>query len=357
MKKQNGITLISLIITIIIMLILAGVSLSMVMGDGSMLDQANAAADKTAAADISEYVELAVGSNKISKYSKLGVKTRQAAVDELYDQGRITSEQKADIEDDWKIEIISGQEIDFTRLPESDSTSVTYTVKFYNAAGTSLIYTETVNNLGKSNYTTVPTISGYTFQYWATVANGTTKADLDYITSDMNVYAYFIANPVCFIAGTPVLTVDGLVNIEDIQVGMKVYSRNIETNETEIKEVKNTFINYVDKDITKVTVKGEVIESTSKHEYYTVNRGWVDAKDLVVGDLLLTSEDDKVVVENVETVEGTENTVYNFEVEGNHNYFVGNESVLVHNASSANSPVGDSSSYVDSTMPPEDEGC
>ena len=76
---------------------------------------------------------------------------------------------------------------------------------------------------------------------------------------------------------------------------MKVYSRNIETNETEIKEVKNTFINYVDKDITKVTVKGEVIESTSKHEYYTVNRGWVDAKDLVV-DVLNTGVADNINV-------------------------------------------------------------
>ena len=38
--NNNGITLVSLVITIIIMLILAGVSLSMVTGDSSVLGQA-----------------------------------------------------------------------------------------------------------------------------------------------------------------------------------------------------------------------------------------------------------------------------------------------------------------------------
>ena len=40
MRKNSGITLVSLVITIIIMLILAGVSLSMVTGDSSVLGQA-----------------------------------------------------------------------------------------------------------------------------------------------------------------------------------------------------------------------------------------------------------------------------------------------------------------------------
>ena len=43
MKKQSGITLVSLVITIIVMLILAGVSLNMIMGDSSVLKQAQTA--------------------------------------------------------------------------------------------------------------------------------------------------------------------------------------------------------------------------------------------------------------------------------------------------------------------------
>ena len=46
-KQEKGITLVSLVITIIVMLILAGVSLSMVMGDSSVLDQATQAVDET----------------------------------------------------------------------------------------------------------------------------------------------------------------------------------------------------------------------------------------------------------------------------------------------------------------------
>lgn len=43
MKKQNGITMISLIITIIVMLILAAVAVSMVVGDDAVIEQAKGA--------------------------------------------------------------------------------------------------------------------------------------------------------------------------------------------------------------------------------------------------------------------------------------------------------------------------
>ena len=40
LSRNKGITLVSLVITIIVMLILAGVSLSMLMGDNSLLERA-----------------------------------------------------------------------------------------------------------------------------------------------------------------------------------------------------------------------------------------------------------------------------------------------------------------------------
>ena len=43
MKKQNGITLIALVITIIVLLILAGVTISLVIGDNGILTQATLA--------------------------------------------------------------------------------------------------------------------------------------------------------------------------------------------------------------------------------------------------------------------------------------------------------------------------
>ena len=46
MKNKKGITLISLIITIIVLLILAGVSISMVVGENGILNRATDASKK-----------------------------------------------------------------------------------------------------------------------------------------------------------------------------------------------------------------------------------------------------------------------------------------------------------------------
>ena len=46
-KKQKGITLIALVITIIVLLILAGVSISMLTGENGILNQASKAAEMT----------------------------------------------------------------------------------------------------------------------------------------------------------------------------------------------------------------------------------------------------------------------------------------------------------------------
>ena len=46
MKRQNGITLVALVITIIVLLILAGVSISLVVGNNGILSQASNAVVK-----------------------------------------------------------------------------------------------------------------------------------------------------------------------------------------------------------------------------------------------------------------------------------------------------------------------
>ena len=58
--KENGITLITLIVTIIILLILAGVSISIVVGDNGILNQAVNGADRTNIARELEVLRLAV---------------------------------------------------------------------------------------------------------------------------------------------------------------------------------------------------------------------------------------------------------------------------------------------------------
>ena len=64
MRKQTGITLVSLVITIIVMLILAGVSLSMVMGDSSVLEQAKEAVENTNIGMVKDNISMAWASAK-----------------------------------------------------------------------------------------------------------------------------------------------------------------------------------------------------------------------------------------------------------------------------------------------------
>ncbi len=61
MKNQKGITLIALVITIIVLLILAGVSIAMLTGNNGILTQATSAQDKTKIASIAENVQMGIG--------------------------------------------------------------------------------------------------------------------------------------------------------------------------------------------------------------------------------------------------------------------------------------------------------
>ena len=60
MKNQKGITLIALVITIIVLLILAGVSIAMLTGQNGILTQANSAKTESKLAEIRENVNLAI---------------------------------------------------------------------------------------------------------------------------------------------------------------------------------------------------------------------------------------------------------------------------------------------------------
>ena len=60
MRNNKGITLISLVITIIVLLILAGVSIAMLTGSNGILTQANRAGEASAKAEAEEALKLAV---------------------------------------------------------------------------------------------------------------------------------------------------------------------------------------------------------------------------------------------------------------------------------------------------------
>ena len=57
MKNNKGITLIALVITIIVLLILAGVSIAMLTGDNGILTQASTSKTNTQVAEVVERVD------------------------------------------------------------------------------------------------------------------------------------------------------------------------------------------------------------------------------------------------------------------------------------------------------------
>ena len=73
------------------------------------------------------------------------------------------------------------------------------------------------------------------------------------------------------------------------------------------------------------------------HPFFVQGKGWVSAKDLVVGDKLELLDGGQAYVDAIDQEKLTESVkVYNFEVEDFHTYFVGKTSILVHNVCSGN---------------------
>ena len=138
-------------------------------------------------------------------------------------------------------------------------------------------------------------------------------------------------NMACFIAGTTILTATGLVAIEKLAAGDKVISTNPDTLETAEKTVLETYVRQVDK-LVHITINGEEIVTTDNHPFYVQGRGFIEAGHLLVGDKLVSVNGEDLIVEDY-YIKLTEEpvSVYNFQVEDFHTYFVGDCSVWVHN--------------------------
>ncbi|MFC0183660.1 polymorphic toxin-type HINT domain-containing protein [Pseudarcicella hirudinis] len=133
----------------------------------------------------------------------------------------------------------------------------------------------------------------------------------------------------CFSKGTEIAVEGGHRKIEELKPGDLVKSYNASTGRVILNKVVGIFHKTASK-LIKVFIKGDTITTTSEHPFY-VNNTWLPAEKLYKGLRLLTLSGALISVDSVATVQETL-SVYNFEVEHSHNYFVGNEEYLVHNA-------------------------
>lgn len=134
-----------------------------------------------------------------------------------------------------------------------------------------------------------------------------------------------------FIAGTIVQTDTGFKAIEDISIGDMVLTYSETSGRQEYQEVVHLIRGEKEYELVNLELSnGENIESTAKHLYF-VDDNWVEAKNLKVGSKLTDSDfQNELTVVEITVVKRTTN-VYNLTVNLNHNYYVGNVGVLVHN--------------------------
>ena len=98
LKNRRGITLIALVITIIVLLVLAGVTITMISGDNGILKKVVQAKESTQKASVEEKVRLAIQSAFASDYSKNGKITQETLTQELEKNG-LSEENLEEIED------------------------------------------------------------------------------------------------------------------------------------------------------------------------------------------------------------------------------------------------------------------
>ena len=108
-----------MVITIIVLLILAGVSITMLAGDNSILKQATNAREKTRGGEVQETVNLAATSNAGVDYIGGTKKTRAEVINELHSAKKLTDEEVdllTDEENPVDVITIGGITIDFSVL-------------------------------------------------------------------------------------------------------------------------------------------------------------------------------------------------------------------------------------------------
>ncbi|OMI15316.1 pretoxin, partial [Leptospira weilii serovar Heyan] len=125
-------------------------------------------------------------------------------------------------------------------------------------------------------------------------------------------------------------TATGTKKIEEIQVGDQVLSWDEESGEQEYHRVVKTFQREVNVVYTIVYSNGTQVETTSEHPFYIENKGWVAAKDLRTGELSVLSNEKTLGITSISISERA-TTVYNFEVEDSHSYYITKVGILVHN--------------------------
>lgn len=182
----------------------------------------------------------------------------------------------------------------------------------------------------------------------------------------------------CFVAGTFVVTENGLAEIQNVKVGDLVWSHSMPTGEWQLRPVEAAPVRDYIGDVITVGVGGAVIEATGNHPIWVVageglssrqlaqdlpederianaSGRWVEARSLQVGDELLLLNNESAKITSLSERQD-HLLVYNLHVTGNHTYAVSQAGVLVHNKAMQVKPVSEDGPHFSGTEKPRTEG-
>ncbi len=103
LKTSNGITLIALVITIIVLIILAGISINLILGNEGILQKATDAKIETIETQTIEKIELAVEAARISGIGSLSYNNLKEQLDIMFENGKYKIEPESNNVGEWNV--------------------------------------------------------------------------------------------------------------------------------------------------------------------------------------------------------------------------------------------------------------
>jgi hypothetical protein len=88
-----------------------------------------------------------------------------------------------------------------------------------------------------------------------------------------------------FTGGTPVHTEAGLLPIETVKLGDRLYAVDPDTGEAGFFDVVAVHVHPTD-ELMRITIGSEVLEVTPEHPLYIEGKGWLKAEAVTAGDRL-----------------------------------------------------------------------
>ena len=180
MKKEKGITLIALVITIIVLLILAGITLSLVIGENGMINRSKQGGEEYTKASLKEELQLKIAEIEMETLAK-GESLKRADLQKLSEIGAIVLDtgipalgeyKDYDFEVDENFEVTIGSKLEGvkpTANAEVITTGYVTTVEIKVTASTT---DGTITNIEATNGATLKTNTSDTEKFFEVTKNG-----------------------------------------------------------------------------------------------------------------------------------------------------------------------------------------